>query len=476
MKTRILAVTLAAVLAGGCSVGPDTQDPAPRTAEAYDAGVGDGYALDPATVKWWDGFGDSVLNDLVDRAITGSRTVQAATAFLRQARALYAADSFDLLPKVTVEADYTRQLFSNATFLGGVPRSDREFGYYNAAFDASWELDLWGRVRRSVEAAKDEVGAAEASRRDALLTLIAEVARNYFELKGARIRLEVARQSAQVQQETLQFTVSRFEAGRGTELDVARARAELNSTLAILPPIEVDAARAKNRIAVLLGNQPEGFTLIPAGQDSPGTLPALVAIGKPEDLLRRRPDIRQAERHLAAATARIGVATADLFPKVTFNGSFGPQAPGIPGLLHAGAAAYSYGPSITWAALDLGRVAARIRAANAEAEGDFNLYQQTVLLALEETENALVQFGRERARERALVEAVKASERAATLADARYQAGAADFLTSLDAQRTVLSLRIQLAESRTRTVTSLIALYKALGGGWEIGSAGTDSE
>jgi multidrug efflux system outer membrane protein len=199
------------------------------------------------------------------------------------------------------------------------------------------------------------------------------------------------------------------------------------------------------------------------------TLPKMVAIGTPADLLRRRPDIRAAERRLAAATARIGVATADLFPRVTFTGTFGPQAPTIAGLFRSGAAAYTMGPSLSWAALDLGKVAARIRAAGAHAEADLHGYEQTVLLALEETENALVQFGRERARRDALVEAVQASEQAAALADTRYQAGAADFLTTLDAQRTVLSLQMQLAESRTRTVTALVALYKALGGGWEAG-------
>jgi outer membrane protein, multidrug efflux system len=264
------------------------------------------------------------------------------------------------------------------------------------------------------------------------------------------------------------FTVASLEGGRGTEFDVSSARADLHATRAILPPIEAEVARAKNRLAVLLGEQPAGFT-IEAGTPGPrDALPKLVAIGKPEDLLRRRPDIRQAERRLAAATARIGVETADLFPRVTFSGTLGPQAPTVPGLFKSGAAAYNFGPSITWGAFDLGRVAAKIRAADARADAELRHYEQTVLQALEETENALVQYGRERARRDALVEAVAASEKAAELAEARYQAGATDFLTSLVAQRTVLRLQIELAESRTRTVTSLIALYKALGGGWEI--------
>jgi multidrug efflux system outer membrane protein len=357
-------------------------------------------------------------------------------------------------------------MFSNATFLSGVSRDARTFGYFDVGFDAAWELDLFGRVRREREAAGAERGVTEATREDVLRTLMAEVARNYFEHRGAQVHLEVARKNAEVQAETLRITVARYEGGRGTDLDVSRARAELKSTLALIPPIETDAARAKNRLAVLLGRQPADFVLAPAVLSD--RLPELIAIGKPEDLLRRRPDIRAAERRLAASTARIGVATADLFPRVTLTGSLGPQAPTIPGLFQSGAAAYTFGPSIRWAALDLGKVEARIRAAGARAEADLQTYEQTVLLALEETENALVEFGRQRARRDQLVEAVQASEQAASLADARYQGGATDFLTTLDAQRTVLSLQIQLAESRTRTMTALVALYKALGGGWEV--------
>jgi outer membrane protein, multidrug efflux system len=455
----------------GCSVGPDYQEPETKTPAAFEGTPGQGVSADTVLVAWWREFGDRTLNQLIEHAASDNRGVAAAAAVLREARALYGLETYDLAPTVTAGASHTRQMLSNATFLSGVSRSQRTFGFFTAGFDATWELDIWGKVRRSMEAADADVGAAEASRRDILLLVLSEVARNYFEYQGARHRLEVARKSARVQEETVRFTVARYEGGRGTEFDVASARADLESTRAILPPIELEVVRAKNRLAVLLGRQPTGFAF-EGGEAGPrDALPKLVAIGKPEDLLRRRPDIRQAERRLAAATARIGVETADLFPRVTFAGNVGPQAPTVAGLFRSGAMAYTFGPSITWAALDLGRVAARIRAADARAEVQLHEYEQTVLQALEETENALTQYGRERARRDTLIEAVAQSERAAELADARFQAGAADFLASLVAQRTVLRLQLELAESRTRTVTSLIALYKALGGGWEVGGA-----
>lgn len=466
MRPRIAAAVLL-LGAWGCTVGPDYERPEIPTADAYENAPQPGLSQDAAVSAWWREFGDARLNELIEQAVAGNRDVRAAAATLRQARALYDQTTWALVPSVTAHADYTRQLLSNATFLSDVPREARTFGFFTAGFDAAWEIDVFGRVRRAREAVDAEVGLADATRRDVLLSLLAEVARNYFEHRGARVRLEVARRNAQNQEETLKLTVARLEGGRGTELDVARARADLKATLALIPPIESETAKAKNRLAVLLGKQPSAFAL---EADAPGTadpLPQAVAIGKPADLLRRRPDIRAAERRLAAATARIGVATADLFPRVTFTGTLGPQASTVSGLFQSGAAAYSFGPSLSWAAFDLGRVAARIRAADARAEADLHGYEQVVLLALEETENALVQFGRERARRDTLVEAVQASEQAVALADARYQAGAAEFLTVLVAQRTVLTLQMQLAESRTRTMTALVAVYKALGGGWE---------
>ncbi|HEX7902138.1 MAG TPA: efflux transporter outer membrane subunit [Planctomycetota bacterium] len=459
-------VHLGLLLLAGCAVGPDYEEPKTESAGAFRNA--EGMSTDPAEIAWWKGFADPKLDDLIARAASGNLGVKAAAALLREARALYGLETYDLFPTVTTRADYTRQMLSKATFLSDVPRDDRVFGYYSAGFDAYWELDFFGRVRRSMEAASAEVGLADATRRDVLLSVLAEIARSWFELKGARNRQAVASRNIANEEEALRLTIARFEAGRGAELDVERARTQLRSTQAALPPIEEDVARARHRLAVLLGTSPHAFDVDTGPPAPPDALPKLIAIGKPEDLLRRRPDIRRAERRLAAATARIGVATADLFPRVTIAGTYGPQAQKLSDLTHAGAAAYSFGPTISWAAFDLGRVAARIRAADARAEADLYAYQETVLRALEETENALTSFGRERARRDALSGAATSAARAAELAETRYQAGAADFLATLDARRTLIVLQLQLADSQTRVMTSLIAVYKALGGGWEI--------
>jgi outer membrane protein, multidrug efflux system len=266
----------------------------------------------------------------------------------------------------------------------------------------------------------------------------------------------------------LDLTNALLEGGRGTELDTSRAEAQLTSTLASIPPLETTVKRAIYRLGVLIGQQP---TALDAELSQPRPLPALptlVALGRPEDLLRRRPDIRVTERNLATATANIGVVTADLFPRVTFTGSIGIQAGSFLGLGQGGSDRFTVGPGIFWAAFDLGRVRARIRAADAQTEASLAQYEQRVLLALEETDGALIDFNRQQARRELLRASAQASEKATSLARLRYQSGVADFLTVLDAERTLLEAQDRLADSETLTATALVAVYKALGGGWEI--------
>ena len=369
---------------------------------------------------------------------------------------------FDLIPTVTASGGYTREELPGAESFGLGQSLDERF--YQAGFDASWELDLFGRVRRNVEAARADVEGAEAGLRDAQVSVTAEVARVYFELRGQQSELDVARRNVANQQATLDLTNQQLDAGRGTELDTSRAQAQLSTTLATIGPLEAAIARSMHRLSVLTGREPDALSaqLTPA-RDLP-ELPQIIAVSDPATLLRRRPDIRVAERALAASTARVGVAVADLFPRVTFNGNFG-YAAGAPGQLgESGTRTYLIGPAISWAAFDLGRVRASIHGAEARTDAALAGYQKTVLGALEETENALVTHARARDRLVHDADAARASLKAAQLAHTRYEGGMSSFLEVLDAERTELTSEEELAHSRTETATSLIAVYKALGG------------
>jgi multidrug efflux system outer membrane protein len=422
----------------------------------------------PAAVTWWQGFNDPRLNGLVDQAVTNNPDLRIATAHVLEARALRMGAVADFFPVANANAGWTGSLSSQDSSPFPLTYSQRELNLYNAGFDSTWELDLFGHVRRAVQADTAVVAATLATRQDVLVTLISEVARNYFELRGAQNQLAVARGNVDNQRETLDITLAKFKAGRATELDTARARAQLDATLALIPPVEAAIKHAIYRLGVLTGQQPTALESELSPSAPIPALPALVNIGNPAELLRRRPDIRSAESSLAAATARIGVETADLFPRVTFIGNIGLQATQIERLFQGGAETYSFGPSITWAALDYGHIKARIKAANARADAQLAEYEKTVLNALEETENALVDFGREQVRRDYLRTSDRSATQATALARQRYEGGIDDFLPVLDAQRAQLAIQAQLAQSETRTATSLVAIYKALGGGWEI--------
>jgi multidrug efflux system outer membrane protein len=450
-------------------VGPDYKQPRVPVLTAFANQSQEGMATDGVETSWWRGFHDNTLNQLVSQALAHNHDLRVATARVREARALRSETAFDRYPTVTTQAAYTRQRASEAL----VPMGDRDSDLYDVGFDASWEVDVFGRVRRSIEASSAAVEAAEASRQDVIVSLLAEVARNYFELRGAQNRLAVARRNAENQQQTLDLTLALLEGGRGTELDTSRAEAQLTSTLASIPPLETIIKQTIYRLGVLIGQQP---TVVEPELSEPMPLPALpvlVALGRPDDLLRRRPDIRVTERNLAEATANIGVATADLFPRVTLTGSVAVQATDFVGLFKGGSDTFAIGPGIFWAAFDLGRVRARIRAADARTEAALAQYEQRVLLALEETETTLANFTRQQVRHDLLQASAQASQKAQDLARQRYQFGVADFLTVLDAERTLLDAQDRLADSETLTATALVAVYKALGGGWEIAPEGT---
>lgn len=474
MVIRSLALGVAAALLAACAVGPDYVRPSVATAERFvrdePAAAQDGAAAAPAPTpeaeaEFWRSFGDPLLTRLVEDALAANHDLRIALARYDRANALLRGAKLDRWPAVTASGS-AGESRASADQMPGVPRADRDVENYQLQADASWELDLFGRVRRNVEAQRAEAWAA-ASDLDALqVAIVGEVARSYAELRGLQERLRVARENADNQRETLRLVQARLDAGRGTEFDTARANAQLQATLARVPALEAQVAVTMHRLAVLTGRTPEALI---AELTPPQPLPALPARldpGTPGELLRRRPDVIAAEHRLHAATARIGVATADLFPRFTLGGLIGSQAIDSDALFERDSETRLVALGVDWSFLDIGRVRARIAAADAEASGELARYQQAVLLALEDTENALVRYARSRVEDQHLQQAAADSARAAQLARVRYDAGAADLFEVLDAERTRLTAEDALAEARTRSVANAVALYKALAGGW----------
>jgi len=463
--TVLIAVIGLAAALGGCAVGPDYVKPGTEVAAKFTEAGGGPYSNEDAQARFWTQFGDETLDHLVDEALDANHDLRIALGRLLEARAVRRQAQFDLAPTVTAAGGYTRERFSAIESPTGAPYAAH---LYDAGFDAFWELDFFGRVRRNVEAQSAEVQGAEASLRDAQVSVTAEVARTYFELRGEQLQLAVARDNVDNERQTLEVTAARLEAGGGTELDTSRAQAQLSTTLATIGPLEAAVARSIHRLSVLTGREPNALTeLLRPPRELPD-LPRVAAIGDPEGLLRRRPDIRVAERQLAASTALVGVAIGDLFPKVTFTGSFGYSAPETSALGSTSSRGYVVGPAISWAAFDLGRVRAEVAGSRARSDVALATYEQTVLRALEETEDALVTHARTRESLKDATDAAQASLKAAHLARTRYEGGVVDFLAVLDAERTQLAAEDRLAQSRTDAATSLIAVYKALGGGWEM--------
>jgi outer membrane protein, multidrug efflux system len=462
---RCAAVTVAVLLAG-CAVGPNYHRPeTPVDAQFANAGE-PGFSQGTTVQQYWIGFEDPILTGLIENALAHNKDLGIAAANLQAARAAKRLAGFDLYPTATLAGSFTHNLESQEE-LPGYDDYQRHFKKAQAGFDGLWELDLFGRVRRNVEAARGDVAAAAATLQDARVSVIAEAARNYFIFRGLQDQLALTERNADNQLNTFKLTQTRLEAGRGNQLDTSRAEAQWQTTLASIPTLQASIATTRYRLSVLTGQQPTALDQLLSAQAPLPPLPGLNPIGTPEQLLRRRPDVRVAERRLAAATARVGVAMGDLFPKVTLMGEAGYLAPSFSDFGQSGARFFTVGPGITWAAFDLGRVRARISSAKDQTDAALGAYQSAVLGALEDTEGALVNYGHAQTRREALRVAAAASDKAADLARKRFEGGLIDFLEVLDAERTALSAELLLSQSRTDAATSLIAVYKALGAGWE---------
>ncbi len=469
MSSRILAAAAGLALIAGCTVvGEDYETPKTEVpAEWRDAKESPWQQGTADLAGWWRTLDDPVLDSLIDRALTGSLDLREALSRVREARALRGAAAADRYPTIDARAAYERSGLSEASEFGQLFPSLGEIDSYSAGIDASWEVDLWGRVRRTVEAADADLAAQVEDARDAAVIVVAETASRYIELRAFQQRLAVARTNVALQGQTLELVRTRFEAGLVGEGDVAQAARNLETTRAFVPILEFGVRAAENRLAILLGLAPGELAAELASVEPIPVPPSSVAVGVPADLVRRRADIRRAERELAAETARIGVREGDLYPRLSLLGRVGGEAEDASDTFSSEGFVFGYGPALRWNLFDGGRLRGRLDAQEARAEQALVRWRRTVLSALEETENAMTGFVREQARRRSLADAATQARLAVELARSQYTEGLSDFQPVLDTQRALAVIEDELAQSDAAVTTRLVALYKSLGGGWE---------
>ncbi|MFM0172039.1 efflux transporter outer membrane subunit [Paraburkholderia sediminicola] len=469
-----VAVTALTWLLGGCAVGPDYVPPKSDMPASFTEHIGSatGAAQGSPTPDdaWWENFGDATLDSLIADALSSAPDIAEAEARIREARALRGIAGAAQYPTADTGAEYDRT-HGSANVPIGVPPGGLGPGangnLWQTGFDASWEIDVFGGKRRGVESADAAYQATVADLGDVELTLLAEIARNYVELRGVQRQLAVARSNLSIQQVSLSLTRSQFDAGLASRLDVLRAQSQVSDTEAAIPTFEANERAAIYRIGALIGRPPEQLL---AQLDTPEAVPLPVAdvpVGLPSDLLRRRPDIRAAERRIAAANARIGVAEADLYPHFSLTGVAGLESLNASTFLTAPSRYFSIGPSISWLIFDAGKVRFGVRAEEARTDQAAAAYQRTVLGALRDVETALVSYAQSKVRRERLSAEVAADRDAVTIATRLYRQGIEDFLSVLDAERSLYAADDKLAQSDRDTALALVALYKALGGGWQ---------
>ena len=459
------SIAMGLILIGCAAVGPDYTPIKPDGPEKWNAEMAGGLTPnppDPDTLAgWWTIFNDPELSSLEERAVNGNLDLQAARSRIREARALRGVSQARLFPSVGANAAASK-IRSNES--GG---TGTEFDYYTAGFDAGWELDIFGGLRRSIEASQADLEASQVNLRSVMISLMAEVALNYVDVRIYQAQLALTRANIKTQEETYALNQSRNQAGIIDELAVHESLRILESSRSQIPAIETRLSAAKNRLAVLLGRRPVEFAQELVEERAIPALPAIVAIGIPAETLRRRPDICFAERVVAAQTTRIGVATADLYPKFHLAGTIGIESIDSGDLLDWSSRVWSIGPRASWKIFDGGSIRQNIEVQSARQEQALIQYQATVLNAQEEVENALVAYAKEQRRRDSLEKAAAAAQRAELLARDRYQVGLVNFNNVLDAQRSLLLLQNELNQSTGVATTNLVRLYKSLGGGWK---------
>jgi outer membrane protein, multidrug efflux system len=480
---------LALLFLAGCTVGPDFVPPKAETPAKWtqtgspQKGKSVPVAAEPANDAWWQSFGDPELTSLIVRAGSANLDLKEAALRIAEARLQEKITAAGELPTLDANASYSSTRFSTSTAQGSLfnalgsfklPQGlsnlsfPNPYNQFQTGFDASWEPDLFGGIKRSEEAGAAQTEAAVEERNAALVSLEGEIARDYMDLRGTQLKRAITTDNIKTERETLMLTRERLNAKLGTELDVDNAAAQVASTQSQLPPLDSEIASDINQLSLLLAREPGALRAELAIKRAVPPPPPEIPIGLPGDLARRRPDIREAEANLHAAAARVGVAVAQLYPSVTFNASLGTQAEQFPQLASWASRFFQVGPSIDIPIFEGGRLRATVHLQEAQEKEAAIDYAKTVLSAVHDVENALVAYSAEQERRRSLEETESENRRALALARQRYHDGITTFLDVLDAERTLLQTELTLTDSTQSVSTDLVAVYKALGGGWQI--------
>ena len=467
----ITGIVLIMAILSGCSMTGDIKKTELQTPSAWNSLSSkeekDLSRLETKTAnlrEWWKEFKDPKIDQLIQEAMQANFDVRTAAAKLRESRAIRGTIAPDRLPQVN--SGGTVQRIESLQAIGAAPTRVTT-NLFDAEFDASWELDIWGQTGKKITAADADTASAAENQRDVFISVAAETARTYIELRGFQKRLEIANANIRIQQEIYDLTKQLYSAEIINQLDISRAEAQLTLTQAQVPLLEQMVKQTLNRLTFMLGKADASAYNYLLEEAPLPTLPPRVPIGLPSDLLRRRPDIRRAEQDLIAANARVGVAVRDLFPRFSLTGSLGLKSNDIDEWGEMGSRFWSFGPNFSWPILDFGRIRSNIKVQEARQEKALISYEQAVANAFRNAEDALIAYGKEQIRNDSLTKSFKACQVAVDIAKRRYEEGVTDFLEVLDAGRTLYSTEDALSQSTEQMAVNLISLYKALGGGWD---------
>ena len=469
--TKFVLVFFLVLALQGCNpVGPDYRQPVTQMPDVWQQKAVKGLASGEADLEtWWEVFDDPVLDGLIERASGGNLNLEQALYRVEQARADLSFSTGKLYPQIDAVGDYQRLRLSDGGTFGVDGGNPGNINMHNLGVDSVWEIDVFGRIRRAIESSEGSLGASVEDYRDVLVSLYGEVAFNYIEFRTLELRIKLANANIDLQKKTLKLTEDLFKAGIVPQLDVQQANLNLATTESAIPPLRFGKTAAANRLAVLAGLMPGALNELLQKEYTLPKLPGRVVVDLPVELLRQRPDIRRAERNLAAQTPLIGAATAELYPVFSLTGTFIYQSQQLRTLVNRSNRTYSFGPTFGWNLFDGDRIRSRIRFEEALTAEVFASYKNTILVAMEEVENSMTAYVEEFDRKDALKRSVDASKESVDLVETLYKTGLTDFQNVLDMQRSLFSQQDQLAESQGKLIQSLIMIYKSLGGGWAEG-------